>query len=249
MFDEGSGAALVVIPGVQGRWEWMRPALKSLARRCRTISYTLSPVTHLDALVDQLDGVLDRCGVPAAAVCGVSFGGIVALRYAAARPGRTAALLLVSAPSPSWQPSARQKQYLASPWLSTPAFVASSPLRLWPEIRAAIASPLERARFAAVHAGRIAAHPVVPASMASRVALMAGHDLRADCARVRAPTLVVTGDDDLDRVVPAEATREYVNLIPGARYAMMKGTGHIGLVTQPERFAALVADFLYAERH
>src|SRR5262245_11267218 len=26
MFDEGTGVPLLVIPGLQGRWEWMRPA-------------------------------------------------------------------------------------------------------------------------------------------------------------------------------------------------------------------------------
>ena len=38
MFDKGSGPPLIVIPGVQGRWEWMQPALLRLARQCRVIS-------------------------------------------------------------------------------------------------------------------------------------------------------------------------------------------------------------------
>ena len=41
MFDRGNGPAIVVIPGVQGRWEWMRPALEALSARCRTLSYSL----------------------------------------------------------------------------------------------------------------------------------------------------------------------------------------------------------------
>ena len=41
MFDRGSGPPLIVVPGVQGRWEWMQPALIALSRSCRTISYSL----------------------------------------------------------------------------------------------------------------------------------------------------------------------------------------------------------------
>ena len=37
MFDRGSGPPVIVIPGVQGRWEWMEPALRVLSTTCRTI--------------------------------------------------------------------------------------------------------------------------------------------------------------------------------------------------------------------
>ena len=191
-FDSGSGTPVVVVPGVQGRWEWMRPALEALAGKCRAISYTLQPARSLDDLVDQLDRVLDERGLASAAICGVSFGGVVALRYAARRPARTGALLLVSAPSPSWRPNERQAKYLASPWLSTPAFVATSPKRMWPEISAAIPSTWGRARFSVRQGLRVLAHPAVPSEMASRVALIRGQDLCGDCRNVSAPTLVMT---------------------------------------------------------
>ena len=82
-----------------------------------------------------------------AAICGVSFGGLVAATFAAARAERTSALVLVSTPSPSWRPNPVQARYLARPWLSTPAFLASSPGRLWPEIAAAIEGTPARLRF------------------------------------------------------------------------------------------------------
>ncbi len=71
-------------------------------------------------------------------------------------------------------------------------------------------------------------------------------DLADACRRITAPTLVLTGDPGLDRVVPAASTREFVSLIPGAKYEMMKDTGHIGLVTQPDRFAGIVGTFVNA---
>jgi 3-oxoadipate enol-lactonase len=253
MFDEGSGPPLLVIPGIQGRWEWMQPALRALATQCRAISYSLDPPSGpADAafgrFLAQADAALDARGIPAAAICGISFGGLIALKYAALRPERTKALILVSTPSPSWTPSPLQARYLARPWLSTPAFVAGSPFRMWPEIAAAIEGWPARLRFCVEHVARIAAAPVIPSHMAARINLKADTDLGADCARVRAPTLVVTGDRVLDAVVPVDATREYTRLIAGAQYEMMAGTGHIGFVTQPDRFARLVGGFVNAHR-
>jgi pimeloyl-ACP methyl ester carboxylesterase len=56
----------------------------------------------------------------------------------------------------------------------------------------------------------------------------------------------VTGEPSLDRVVPVESTRAYARLIRRAQYAMMDGTGHLGMLTQPDRFVALVSDFIDA---
>jgi 3-oxoadipate enol-lactonase len=246
VFDEGTGPAIVVIPGVQGRWEWMMPALRALSARCRVISYSLGPAKTFDELVAQVDRVLDERGVEAAAICGVSFGGLIAAKYAAARPERTTAVVVVSTPSPAWTPSAQQARYLESPWLSTPAFIATSPGRMWPEIAAAIDDWPSRLRFCAGHVGRILAAPIVPAQMAGLMKLSPGIELRDECAKVRARALVITGAPDLDRVVPASSTREFVQLFRDAEYAMMDRTGHIGLVTQPEQFARLVGEFVNA---
>jgi pimeloyl-ACP methyl ester carboxylesterase len=117
---------------------------------------------------------------------------------------------------------------------------------MWPEIVAAIDGWPARLRFCAEHAGRILAAPIVPADMAWRMKLNPGAGLRADCGRVRARALVVTGEPGLDRVVPVESTREFVTLFRGAEYAMMERTGHIGLLTQPERFARIAGEFVNA---
>ena len=42
MVDIGSGSPLVLVPGIQGRWEWMRPAVDALARRLRVLTFTLA---------------------------------------------------------------------------------------------------------------------------------------------------------------------------------------------------------------
>ncbi|HXW08920.1 MAG TPA: alpha/beta hydrolase [Vicinamibacterales bacterium] len=255
MFDEGSGPPIVVIPGLQGRWEWMKPALWELARGCRAVSYSLCGDfgsgtkvngSGFDIFVDQLDRVLDTAGVERAAVCGVSFGGFIALRYAASRPSRVNGLILTSAPAPGFNPSVQQTRWLARPWLSAPAFVATAPIRLWPEIRTSLSSWRERVAFAAAQTGRIAAAPMIPSLMSDRMRRTEGVDFQADCRRVQAPVLVVTGEEGLDRVVPVRVTRRYTTIFPGATYEMMEGTGHMGMLTQPKKYARIVSTFVHA---
>jgi pimeloyl-ACP methyl ester carboxylesterase len=196
--------------------------------------------------VRQLDSVLDEAGIERAAICGVSFGGYVALRYAARSPERVSALVLCSVPGPHWQPNQQQGRWLGKPWLSAPAFVATSPRRVWPEVSAAIPTMGGRVQFFVRQGLRCAAAPMIPPLMASRVRTAAAIDFRQDCGRVRAPTLVVSGEESLDRVVPVSSTRAYASLIPGAEYVMLPRTGHVGLLTQPTRFADLVSGFVHA---
>ena len=253
VIDRGAGTPVVLIPGIQGRWEWMAPAVDALAARTRVLtgslpgdtgsSHTIDPALGFESYVAWLDAMLDRAGVKRAALCGVSFGGWVALHYAAVRPGRVSSLTLASTPAPGWRPGCRVEWYLRAPRLLSPVFALGSPFRLYPEIAAALPDLGDRARFTAGHLYRVTRHAMSPTRMAERVRLAAAVDFTADCARVRAPVQVVTGEVGLDRVVPVESTRSYLDAIPGARYDWISQTGHIGLVTRPGRFAGIVAGF------
>jgi pimeloyl-ACP methyl ester carboxylesterase len=255
-FDRGTGTAVVVVPGIQGRWEWMRPALDALATHYRTVSYSLcgdpgsgsriDPQLGFDSFVRQLDAVLDRASLDRAVVCGVSYGGIIAVRYAARHPRRVSHLILVSAPGPGWQPSARQARYASRPWLSVPAFCVTAFERLGAELRAALPEWQPRASFTSRYLASALLAPMMPHLMSARVRMQEQVDVARDCASIDVPTLVVTGDPALDRVVPVESTREYVRRIRGARYAMMDGTGHLGMLTRPDRFVRILSDFIDA---
>lgn len=254
MVDIGNGPPVILIPGIQGRWEWMAPAVDALAARCRVITDSLpgdrGSLRELDRLgsfdthLDWIDELLDRAQIEHAAICGVSYGGLVAVRYAAHRPLRTRALVLASTPSPTWKPDCRVERYLRSPRLMSPVFALSSPLRLYPEFAAAFPNLISRGAFTVKHLYRVARHPFAPTSMAQRVRLMSDVDFADDCRRVAAPTLVVTGVPGLDRVVQVSSTREYLSAIPGARGAEITNTGHMGLVTKPERFGETVSHFV-----
>ncbi len=256
MIDVGSGPPLVLVPGIQGRWEWLQPTVHALAERCRVVTASLpgdvgglreiDPEAGFESFVDWVDELLDRAGLTRAAICGVSYGGWIAVHYAARRPERVTSLTLSSPPAPAWRPPCRVERYLRAPRLMAPVFALSSPFRLYPEVAVAIPDFGARLAFGWQHLRRVTQHPFVASRMAERVRLVHGVDFAADCRRVAAPTQVVTGEERLDHVVPVASSLEYLAAIAGARHTRLPGTGHIGLVTQPARYAAAVGAFVSA---
>jgi pimeloyl-ACP methyl ester carboxylesterase len=62
---------------------------------------------------------------------------------------------------------------------------------------------------------------------------------------VRAPSLVVWGDDD--KVVPQSAAKRYLEALPNARLEIVKACGHCVDMEQPEALARLVTTFVGRE--
>ena len=79
--------------------------------------------------------------------------------------------------------------------------------------------------------------------MSRRAHLAESQNFEADCTCVKVPTLVVTGERELDLVVPCDDTMRYLNLIQGASFQLFERTGHLGTVLAPDRFAAIVSQF------
>ncbi len=248
MIDTGHGPLAILIPGIQGRWEWMAPTIDALSLAHRVMSFSLGEAEPAGGWFDgwrrTIDALIDRAHERRAVLVGVSFGGVIAVHYAARRPDRVRALVLASTPGPGWRPDRRQRGYLRHPRLMLPLFAIRGTLRLGPEILAARPSWPARLRLAMDYTQRVMAAPIAPRSMAAWTRSWLDSDVAADCAHVTAPTLVVTGEPRLDRVVPVAASREYVRLIPGARYAVLPETGHVGVITKPFRFAEIVGRFL-----
>src|SRR5262245_13280819 len=135
LIDLGHGAPVVLIPGIQGRWEWMKPTVEALSARCRVLTFSLadeptaradSEAPGFDAYVAQVRQALDQARLERAVICGMSYGGLVAAGFAARHPERVAALVMASALPPSWQLNDRARFYLRAPWLFAPLFCLGS---------------------------------------------------------------------------------------------------------------------------
>jgi pimeloyl-ACP methyl ester carboxylesterase len=255
MPDSGQKPAIVLIPGIQGRWEWMAPAVHALEADYRVLTFSLSDVPTppdngsapgwFNSWASHIDGLLGSAGVSKAIVSGVSFGSLVAIHYAAVRPGSTSALVLASPPGPQLGDDPDYDARLRSPVLALPGFAVRGMMRMAPEIAATHPGWIDRVKFAVPQTARVLAAPPSPRLMAEWVREWRRTDFAALSRRITAPTLVVTGDPALDRIVPVDSSREYLSLIQGARYACLPRTGHLGVVLQADRFARMVRDFVH----
>lgn len=256
IIDRGSGEPIVVIPGVQGRWEWMTPGVDALARRGRVVTFSLadepSSATDFDKVagfwnyVEQVKKALDQSGIDKAAICGVSYGGLIAGAFAARFSDRATSLILVSAVPPSWRPDARVSFFLGAPWLLSPLFCLAS-VRLYREFATARDTRWSGVRSACGAGFNVLLHMFHPGRMARRVHLLSSvSGIEAELSRVKVPTLIVTGEESLERVVSPRLTREYLAIWPHAHVETLARTGHLGIITRPDEFAALVSAFVSA---
>jgi len=254
--DRGRGTPLVLIPGLQGRWEYTQPTVDALARQFRVITFSLGdertepfpfePDRGFDSYADHVAAVLDTAGVTRAIVCGISFGGLVALRFAVRQPERVSALVLASAPGPGWHLKPRHEAYARHPWLCGPLFLVEAPLRAQPELKASLPRTADRLQFSRQILRTLATAPVSLTRMAWRARLIGTYDSSVDCARISTPALVVTGEAHLDHVVTVEGSSRYADLIPNARRVVLVNTGHQGTLVHPDLFAETVRDFVDA---
>jgi len=249
IIDKGDGTPVVVIPGIQGRWEWMKPAIEALAGSCRVITFSLAdepssggPLDEnrgFDDYVDQVRDALDAAGLHKATICGVSYGGLIAAAFAARHPDRTSSIVLVSALSPAWKPDVRVRFYLRAPRVLAPLFMLAS-VRMYREIAAASDGVAAGVVAAVRLAWRCSTPMFSPYRMARRVRLLEAFDFAAAFSSTTAsqtPALIITGEPTLDRVVPVSITHEYLRWWPGAP------------MTRPIDFAELVVPFALGADH
>jgi len=245
--ERGAGPPLVLIPGIQGRWEYTRPTVEALAAHFRVVAFSLGG--HSDGRgifsseVDRLAAVLDAHHLERAILCGISYGGLIAARFAAIHPERTASLVLASTPGPDWHLRPRHLFYARWPWLFGPLFLLETPFRLRAELATALPNQSERRTFVRWQFRTLLSAPVSLIQMAARARELPVPGIPSDCARVSAPTLVVTGEQSLDRVVPPDGTASYVRMIRGAKHVVLERTGHQGTITRPAAFADIVHAF------
>lgn len=253
VIDRGHGVPVIVIPGIQGRWEWMTPAIEALADVCRVITFSLCDEPSSGFSVDaergienylqQLDRVFERAGLEHAVIVGISFAGPIAMEYSVRHPERVDALMLVSALPPDWTPDARARFYMRAPVLLSPLFFLEAPVRASRELRASLPRISERLAFGLQQGKRLLLYFLSPTRMTTRLQWL-GRFHFSDPGSFDKPVMVITGEPDLDRVVCPELTARYLRALPQARHEVLARTGHLGPVTKPHEFASMVRRFL-----
>ena len=78
-------------------------------------------------------------------------------------------------------------------------------------------------------------------------AAIAGTDFYTPTSGLRLPALGIAGDQD--GATPPDVVKETIDLIPGSRYQLIRGAGHLPCVEKPEEFAQVLTDFLKETGH
>lgn len=248
----GSGPAVVLIhAGIADSGMWDRQ-MATFADSFRVVRYDLAgygrsprPGGTYSHSRDLLD-LLDELEIERAALVGNSYGGRIALDTALAAPDRVLALVLVDAGLSDWEWSEEVRRFgeeedaaLEAGDLDT---AVELNLRLWvdgpargpeavdPAVRRFIGD-MQRLAFKSLLAAYEQDPPPGPEERPEGVP-----------ADVRAPTLVIVGDEDVPDIVAISELLE--REIPGARRVVMRGVAHVPSLERPDEFDRLVLDFL-----
>jgi pimeloyl-ACP methyl ester carboxylesterase len=77
-----------------------------------------------------------------------------------------------------------------------------------------------------------------------QLAIMSRPDSRPLLGSIRCPTLVLVGQDDIG--TPPELNKEIADGIPGAKFTIIPGSGHLTTLEQPDAVNAALAEWLGA---
>ena len=99
----------------------------------------------------------------------------------------------------------------------------------------------------AVHPWRRMVETTPEEGYAGCAAAIAGTDFYTTTAALRLPVLAIAGD--ADGSTPPDLVREMADLVPGARFELIRGAGHLPCVERPDIYAALLTGFLREVGH
>jgi len=185
----------------------------------------LASMAGLAALYREL---LDRLGLRDVTVIGNSIGGWIAAELALLGSARISGLVLVDAVGidveghPVTDIFPLSMDELARLSYANPAAFCIDPAAMTEDQRAGMAA--NRAALRAYGGAR-----------------MADPGLRARLAAIACPTLVIWGE--ADRIVDPGYGRAYAAAIPGARFELLPGTGHLPQLETPEQLVRAAWDF------
>lgn len=246
--DIGSGPPVVLGHSFLCSGQMWREQVPALAERFRVINPDLrghgrsSEVSHPFSLYDAVGDVitiLDQLGIGRAVWCGLSIGGMVALRAALTCPERVSALILLDTDAGAETPL-RKLKYLAmgagARAVGVGPFLPSI-TRLMFGATTRHANPALVAEwkkeFASVN---------VPSVLRCLNALMRRDSLLRRLAQITVPVLVLVGEED--QSLPPPLSRRLHTGLRDSTFAIVPAAGHLSALEQPSVVNARLLSFL-----
>jgi 3-oxoadipate enol-lactonase len=195
---------------------------------------------RMEDLADDLAAILDRLGVSGAVICGLSVGGMVAQMLAARRLDLVRALVLCDTAVKIATPDAWAER-IAAVEAGGVAALSDAVLDRW------FPPAFHRDRADELALWRAMLERTAVDGYAGVCEAIRDADLLESTSALRLPTLALAGDHD--KSTPPDLVRETAALIPGSRFEIVRGAGHLPCVDRPDETAALIAGFLRGIGH
>lgn len=184
--------------------------------------------------------VMDHLGIERAVLVGLSMGGMAAMPFALAHPGRVAGLVLMDTSADVEPPAARARNTamaVTARWFGFPAFIIKKVNALmWSE-----RARRERPELVSEWEGRVKTLPR-PGLYRAVMAVMKRPSVMDKLGELKVPTLVIAGEEDA--ATAAEVNRAIAERIAGADLKLLPRTGHIANLEEPEVVTKLIRAFM-----
>jgi pimeloyl-ACP methyl ester carboxylesterase len=210
-------------------------------KRGTGLSDRVAGIADLETRMDDIRAVMDAAGSEAAAVCGVSEGGPMALLFAATYPERVRALVsygslprFMRGPNFPW--GEPKHEYLAEAEAEAEAWGTEETAREFLASQGMDASPeavRERARKERMM--------ISPGAYVQLARMNAEIDVRPILSMIRVPTLVLHRSEDH---IPIDGARWMAEQIPGARFVELPGGPHMAYLGDWESVVAAIREFV-----
>lgn len=186
-------------------------------------------------LVKDAAGLMDYLGVSGALFVWLSIGGIIAQGLAAERPDLLRAMVLANTAAKvgtaqMWQERVDAVRVGGIEALEKPI------LERWFSKNFRDTKPAELAAWR-----HMLCRTPVEGYMGCSLAI-AETDLIESTSRLTLPTLAIAGSED--GATPPDLVRETAALIPGSRFKIIRGAGHLPCVERPAEMAQLITEFM-----